>query len=109
MLTYRIEAKQTKRDSQLELLPLTKAEKKRYVVGSPQHKQSILDHALRNTIFKEGDTVETDIGEIGSVTDICPDATKIEWKGLKPLFIGVFIEEYHCSIYYHYSELSFGT
>ena len=102
MLTYRINAKQT---DQRELIPLTKQEKKRYVVGGADHKQAILRHALKNTYFKEGDTVYAYDGEEGTIVDICPHYDKIEWNGLKPLFIGVWIEDYQCSLYFHYSDL----
>lgn len=79
--------------------------KKRFRAGSEEHKQAILQGAIKGCPFQVGDTVMAWGDEIGEVYDILDQQGACDWEGYKPKFIGVWHEKWQCTIFYHTTEL----
>lgn len=98
MLTWSIKAKKIEQ-------PQARV-KIKYRAGSYEHKQSILNHTLKNNGFKLGDRVLTDDYEQGQIFEIVDSVGSCDWLGLKPMPIGVWMEHYNCVMYYHPNSLA---
>lgn len=83
--------------------------KKRFRAGSPEHKQVILNGAIKNCPFRIGDSVLAFTNEQGDVYEILDQEANCDWEGYKPKFVGVWHEKWQCTIYYHPTELEWSN
>lgn len=84
-------------------------EKPKTRVGSELHKKSILKGTLKWSDWEIGDTVvvKNMVGDYGHVIDVLDleQFDKVEWDGLKPKFIEVFMVEIMESVMCHPADL----
>jgi len=90
--------------------PLPAASKVRYVVGSRQHKQYILEktyeEVINNDIYDPGSIIymKGQPGR-GMVMQVHKDLQDVEWDGLKVKFIELWFESNNSCVLAHPSEL----
>lgn len=84
-------------------------EKPKTRAGSDLHKKSILKGTLKWSDWEIGDTVVVKdmMGDYGHIIDILEleQFDKVEWDGLKPKFIEVFMVEIMASVMCHPADL----
>lgn len=89
------------------IIPLD--QKPRFVSGSEQHRMSILKGTMKWNDWEQGDIVVVKgiLGDYGYVIDVLDfvDFDKVEWDGLKPKFIEVFMHESAESVLCHPADL----
>jgi hypothetical protein len=87
-----------------------KKDKPKFVSGSLEHKQFILNRALQAAFntgkYEPGDEYyATGSDELGMIIGIEPELENIEWEGLKAKFIELYFSNLNESYLYHPSDL----
>lgn len=87
--------------------------KPKYLAGSENHKRHIFQSNLKWSDWKMGDEVEVNNhhvkSAVGWIVDcLTPDQFEsVEWDGLKPRFIEVYLNAIQDSVLCHPSDLTF--